>query len=131
MNISLHSSISYLKGRSKFDDMESPLAHIPPLYGKLVLDYEQERWGVSFDWRFNGRKELEDYAPGSSDNEEYATAEGSLAWQTFNLYANYDISDKLTFRLGMENLADIHYRPFSSGVSAPGRNLKIGVYGSF
>jgi hemoglobin/transferrin/lactoferrin receptor protein len=128
---SFNASINWLRGRSKLDGTESPLAHIPPIYGKVECQYEKSRWGIILNYTYNGKKKLEDFAPGSSDNEEYATPEGSLAWQTFNIYGHYSISDRLKLRIGAENLADIHYRPFSSGLSAAGRNLKVGIYGSF
>ena len=29
--------------------------------------------------------------------------------------------------IGLENIFDVHYRSFASGVSAPGRNLRLGL----
>ena len=61
-------------------------------------------------------------------NEGYA---GSLAWTTYNLYTEYKINDKFSLNLSLENISDLHYRPFSSGVSSAGRNFVIGLRGSF
>ena len=60
--------------------------------------------------------------------QDYA---GSLAWMTYNFYGDYKISDKFSINFGVENILDIHYRPFSSGVSAAGRNFIIGIRGNF
>ena len=129
--LSARGAVSWQRGRSTRSNVEQPLAHIPPLYGQFTLDYTQPKWSVSFKTIFNGRKKLEDFAPASSDNEEFATPEGSLAWATLNLYGSFSILDNLTVRGGIENMLDLHYRTFSSGLSAPGRNIKIGIYGSF
>ncbi len=56
---------------------------------------------------------------------------GTLAWTTYNFYSDYQINDKLAVNFAVENILDLHYRPFSSGVSSPGRNFVIGLRGSF
>ncbi len=56
---------------------------------------------------------------------------GSLAWTTYNIYTEYQINDKFSINLSVENIGDLHYRPFSSGVSSAGRNFIIGLRGSF
>ncbi len=56
---------------------------------------------------------------------------GSLAWTTYNFYSDYQINDKLAVNFAVENILNLHYRPFSSGVSSPGRNFVIGLRGSF
>ncbi len=65
---------------------------------------------------------------GTSCVEGYA---GSLAWTTYNVYTEYKFSDNLSMNLSVENIADLHYRPFSSGVSSAGRNFIIGLRANF
>ncbi len=65
---------------------------------------------------------------GTSCVEGYA---GSLAWTTYNIYTEYKFNDKFFMNLSIENIADLHYRPFSSGVSSAGRNFVIGLRASF
>lgn len=64
----------------------------------------------------------------SGCSEGYA---GSLAWMTYNFYGDYQINDKFSVNFGVENILDLHYRSFSSGVSAAGRNFIIGIRGKF
>jgi hemoglobin/transferrin/lactoferrin receptor protein len=45
------------------------------------------------------------------------------AWETYNIRANWQAHRNFNFSFAVENLLDLHYRTFSSGVSAPGRNL--------
>ena len=128
----LQSSFNFQHGRSEIDNAgEQPLAHIPPNYGKTSVAYAAKRWRAEFTIRYNGNKPLEDYAPGSSDNEDFATPIGALAWTTLNLYGSYQFTENFAVTLGLENIADLHYRMFSSGVSAPGRNFFVALTGSF
>ncbi len=119
-----------VKGES-FDaeDLQTPLGHIPPLYGKAELAYEKDRIKTKLAYRYNGPKPLEEFG-GSVDNPELATPEGSLAWQTWNLYGSYKFSDRYFLSLAIENVLDVHYRTFSSGVSAAGRNFILSVRGT-
>ena len=126
----LSGSITYTYGRAKLNESTRPLAHIPPVYGKIKLEYINNQWTIAGIMRFNGRKRLEDFAPDSSDNLEFATPEGSLAWVTYNLYSEFDISNEFSLQLAIENITDLHYRTFSSGVSAPGRNFIFSVLAS-
>ena len=128
----LKSDYSIQRGRSEdSDEVELPLAHIPPGYGKTSLAYQKDQWLVQLLLRYNAFKPIDQFAPGSSDNEDFATPEGSLGWTTINLYSQFEISEKLSFNLAVENIMDKHYRPFSSGISAPGRNFIIGLNWGF
>ena len=45
------------------------------------------------------------------------------AWMTFNVKGSYQLSDDLILQLGLENLTDRRYRPYSSGIAGAGLNL--------
>ena len=115
------------------DDEEAPLAHIPPTHGQLRLAYQRNRLTLAATARHNGWKRWEDYAPaGSSDNEDLAIpGVGTPAWTVYDLAATVELTPKLDLQLSVRNLGDAHYRPFSSGVSAPGRDFVVGVRGRF
>jgi hemoglobin/transferrin/lactoferrin receptor protein len=128
-NLSLKSSFNWVKGVNVTED--EPLGHIPPAYGQTSLSYETNKMELTFLTRYNGWKRLADYAPGSSDNLEFATPDGTPAWIIYNAYVKYAINPKITLNFAVENILDTHYRPFSSGVSAPGRNFILTVRNSF
>ena len=128
-NLELNSSFNWTKGKV-LEPQRRPLSHIPPIYGKVSIQYKAERWNLQYVSRYNAKKPIEDYGD-SSDNPEYATPEGALAWHTMNLYTHYDITDKIQLSVGLENILDTHYRQFASGVSAPGRNAIITLRGKF
>jgi len=129
---SILASTSYTKGTS-FDseDVSSPLAHIPPLYGHVTLSYQWSKvHQTRAVWRYNSTKPVDEYG-GSADNIENATVDGTPAWQTWNIYHRAQLTSSLRVSLSLENILDVHYRPFSSGVSAPGRNIQVTLGLSF
>lgn len=126
----MNANINYTRGQV-IDDNKTPLGHIPPLYGQLGLQYRRKQFSMNFLVRFNGNKPLKLYAPESEDNIEYALPTGTPAWFVINIYTTYRISKYFSLNLGIENLLDWHYRPFSSGVNASGQNIFIALRGSF
>jgi len=68
--------------------------------------------------------------PTGDANCEWGYA-GSLAWTTYNVYTEYKINDKFSMNISLENIGNIHYRPFSSGVSGAGLNFILGIKGTF
>ncbi len=156
--LQLEGQLHYTYGRRDFklnesESVEVPLDHIPPLYGQLQLNYRKSKWEAGIQWQFQARKELDDYAvsgiskqgetlvldrEGSSDNLDLTPLDpatgaftGSYGWAIWNLSGAYRIGQFARIRVRMENLLDLHYRPFSSGISAPGRNLVVGLYSWF
>jgi hemoglobin/transferrin/lactoferrin receptor protein len=52
---------------------------------------------------------------------------GTPSWSVLNLSSSYSWKEKTTLRAGIENIFDVHYREFASGISASGRSLMVGV----
>lgn len=129
-NIVFNYSFNYTKGRDITSSEHTALAHIPPIYGSAKLRYKKDRVSFSLRWNYNAVKKIEDFG-GMEDNPELATPVGSLSWNTFNVYSDYTLNDALTASLGLENIFDIAYRPFSSGLHAPGRNLILSLKAKF
>lgn len=121
--------INYTKGQEL--KTGAPLSHIPPLYGQLEWSYERRVFQTHFNIRFNGAKALKDYSNGSSENLDKALPEGTPAWFTINIYSSFRLNRLLNLDLGIENLLDWHYRPYGSGVSAPGINVIVALKGHF
>lgn len=101
-------------------------------------------YGVS-GAKLNSAGELELNREGSSDNIDKGymhyeqddngnpvlVFDGSFGWTTYNLYTSWQMTEKYALNFAVENITDIHYRPFSSGVSAAGRNFIITLRGKF
>ncbi len=122
----LRGNITYTEGRDLTNKV--PLDHIPPLYGNASLQYENAKFFAQADFLFNGMKKLTDYSPSGEDNQKYATPEGTPAWQTWNLRLGRQITKMLRLQLGIENISDLNYRTFASGINAPGRNVVVGLH---
>ena len=65
------------------------------------------------------------------DGQRTMACEGALAWSTLNLYTSFQLGKKITIDFAAENILDTHYRPFASGVSAPGRNFILTLRAQF
>lgn len=120
-------NISYTYGRIETPGKDIPLDHIPPVFGSVTFDYNRDKWHVAFNVLFNGWKRLKDYNPDGEDNLQYATPEGMPAWYTINLRGEYLLNSFFRLQGGIENILDIRYRTFSSGINAPGRNFYISL----
>jgi hemoglobin/transferrin/lactoferrin receptor protein len=64
-------------------------------------------------------------------NHMYATDSNgnpySPAWWTLNVKGLYRVKNFGTLNFGIENILDVRYRPYSSGIVAPGRNFIVGL----
>ena len=126
---SLRSVINWTKGNSL--DATTPLSHIPPTFGLLELSRKGAwmRWALSMHCAF--AKSAEDFGPGATDNLQEALPDGTPRWSTVNAEANVRMTDDLELRLSAMNVFDVHYRTFGSGMSAPGRNLRVTLSARF
>jgi hemoglobin/transferrin/lactoferrin receptor protein len=135
-NTIVAATYSYTKGRYINKDVngvnaEKPLDHIPPTYGRVGIKQDVKKFYAELFTVFNGWKRIEDYNLNGEDNEIYATKDGMPAWQIWNINTNYQASNKLSFSFQIENIADLNYRYFASGISALGRNYVVQARYSF
>lgn len=130
-NFVLSLSFNYTVGRVKTDSSDAPLDHIPPFMARTSFSYVNKKFNADFFVNFNGSKLLKNYSLGGEDNEQYATEMGMPAWFTVNLRAGYQIYKAISVQGGIDNIFDIQYRTFASGINAPGRNVFVSLKGSF
>jgi hemoglobin/transferrin/lactoferrin receptor protein len=135
-NTIVAATYSYTKGRYINKDVngvnaEKPLDHIPPTYGRVGIKQNVKKFSAELFTVFNGWKRMKDYNLNGEDNEIYATKDGMPAWQIWNINTNYQASNKLSFSFQIENIADLNYRYFASGISALGRNYVVQARYSF
>jgi hemoglobin/transferrin/lactoferrin receptor protein len=111
------------------DAANTPLDHIPPFVLRSGLDYSKDKFTSSFFIHYNGWKRIKDYNPSGEDNQQYAPTEGMPSWYTLNLKTSYRLNDNIQFLVSLDNLLDLQYRVFASGINGAGRNLSISVKG--
>jgi hemoglobin/transferrin/lactoferrin receptor protein len=131
--LSLRGDLNFIEALKS--DRYGPLPSISPVFGNLILNYQKESWMASLRYQFSDRKNPEDYSLGGEDRLDetplvsrtkgiYA---GTPAWSEFSIIYQYQWNNKINFNLGVDNIFDVHYRSFASGISAPGRNFKLGI----
>ena len=122
-------SINITEGRDLVED--EPLRHTTPMFGMLSIVYAKNKFRGEFYTRFNGKRAFEDLPPSERNKPHIYTSEGSPGWYTLNLRTSYQLSDYLGINCALENILDHHYRTYSSGISAPGRNLIVSIKANF
>ncbi len=111
---------TYQKGK---DSLAQPLDHIPPVFGQVSMRWNAKLWFVEAQILFNGQKDARDYSSSGEDNADKNPVIGNPAWQIFNLRGGFTHKSGLSVQFALENLLDLRYRYFASGVTAGGRSL--------
>ncbi len=125
-----------LKGHLTFtkgsDDSGNSLRHIPPIFGATDFYFEKDKLRLLINIEFNGEVSYNQLAP-SERNKSYLYVLNksglpySPSWRTYNFKGTYALSNKFLLSFAIENITDYRYRPYSSGISAPGRNFAAGL----
>lgn len=129
----LSSKFNFQKGEEELDDgTKSPSRHAAPWFGVTRLTYATKNVTLQFYSQYSGERSFSDLPQEEQGKPEiYAKdAEGkpySPGWYTFNFKANYQVDNRMIIGAGLENIGDQRYRPYSSGIVAPGRNLIISL----
>ena len=123
-------TVNYTKGTIILS--QAPLSHIPPIFGKISIARREKTWAIESFVLFNSAKSLADYGAGSSDNiSQSLNSTGTPSWWTWNIESQFELSEQVHAQIGVHNILDVHYKPFSSGISAPGRGLFVALHANF
>jgi hemoglobin/transferrin/lactoferrin receptor protein len=112
------------------------LRHAAPAYGNTRLIYNKAKLTLAAFVEYNGQFDFEDLAPSQQNNAFLYAADQNgnpyaPKWHTLNFSAQYKYSKSLQLNATLENITDQRYRPYSSGLSAPGRNLIVAATYTF
>lgn len=114
---------------TKGEDKEGlPMRHVPPTFGNSHFIYEGQKWFIDLYFSYNGKIAFSDLALDEIDKPHlYATDSNgnpySPSWWTMNLKTNFKVNNSVTISGGVENIFNKRYRPYSSGIVAPGINF--------
>ncbi len=131
------SQFNYQKGEEELDnESTSPLRHAAPWFGMTRLSYTIPKLNMQFYAMYSGEVSYENLsAEGRANDFIFAIdANGkpySPSWLTFNFKVLYQLNENLSLSTGVENLTDLRYRPYSSGIVAPGRNFIFALRANF
>lgn len=125
--------LNYQRGHEELDNGEkSPSRHAAPLFGRAAVGFTNTRLTTELFTTFQAECKAEDMPAEERDKTEiYALDENgnpySPAWITLNLRASYRLDNNFTIAATLENITDRRYRPYSCGISAPGRSITLSL----
>ncbi|HHT22142.1 MAG TPA: TonB-dependent receptor [Bacteroidales bacterium] len=134
---SASTDLNFQKGIEELDNGEkSPSRHAAPFFGVSRINYQHGKLKMQLNAQYQAEKSHEEMPhEEKSKTEIYAKDENgntfAPAWWTLNYHAQYQICKNLSITAGIENILDKRYRPYSSGISAPGRNFLISIKATF
>jgi hemoglobin/transferrin/lactoferrin receptor protein len=132
-----YSRFNYQRGEEELDDATtSPLRHAAPWFGVAHLTYTSTKLKLDLYTMYSGEVSYENMAEEERGKSYIYAMDGngdpySPAWATLNLKMMYQFSNHFTVSGGVENALDLRYRPYSSGIVAPGRNFVLSMRANF
>jgi hemoglobin/transferrin/lactoferrin receptor protein len=131
------SRYNYQRGFEEMDNGDiSPSRHAAPAFGLSALKYQYQKLNMQLYAMYSAEVSNEDLNIEEQGKPAiYAKDENgdpySPSWATLNFKVSYAISDYVQLIAGVENITDVRYRPYSSGMVAAGRNTIMAVKFNF
>ena len=132
-NLKAKLDLNVQKGVEELDNGSvAPMRHVAPSFGRLSFEYNEKDVKLILENEFSAGRSFEQLAD-SEIAKDFIYAkddEGNPyvpAWMIQNLRFNYALSNNLTFRTSVENVFNVLYRPYSSGISGAGRNFQFSL----
>lgn len=121
----------YNRSKGEYKD-SSPVRHVPPTFASIALKYKLKKLTSNLSVEYNGEISNSDLANSEKGKPHlYANDKNGLPyspkWICVNLNNSYQFRDNITLGFSIENIFDTSYRPYSSGISAPGRNFILSL----
>jgi hemoglobin/transferrin/lactoferrin receptor protein len=135
--LTLESTYNYQNGEEEMDDgATSPSRHAAPAFGLTRIGYEKGPLKFQVFVVYSAEVSFASLNPEERGKPEiYARdADGnpySPSWYTLNFKMSWQINQALLLGAGIENITDQRYRPYSSGLVAPGRNIVLSLRAGF
>ncbi|WP_245949322.1 TonB-dependent receptor plug domain-containing protein [Echinicola strongylocentroti] len=133
LHLNVSTRLNHQRGTEELDEGNvSPSRHAPPFFGRSAISYGHNKVNIELMAIYQGQRNFEDLAIGEQTKDEiYAKDENgnnySPSWYTINLKGTYAVSKNLLLTIGLENITDQRYRPYSAGISGPGRNFLVAL----
>jgi outer membrane receptor protein involved in Fe transport len=117
----IESSLTYTWGEAEDG---APLRHVTPVFGNTAIEFIKSDWTTRVDFYYSGGIPFAELAPREQAKAYIYSSEGALSWWILNFTLARKISNKADLQVIVENILDRQYRPYSSGISAPGLNFR-------
>jgi hemoglobin/transferrin/lactoferrin receptor protein len=130
------SQYSIVGGMEEDNGIEVPVRHVAPSFGNAHLIWEKNKLKCDAFINYNGELSFNSLAV-SEVRKAYLYAKDkngnpyAPSWYTINFRSQYEINKNTSLIVTLENITNQRYRPYSSGISAPGTNLILALKYSF
>ncbi|MGY6561477.1 MAG: TonB-dependent receptor [Luteibaculaceae bacterium] len=120
------------RGDEELDNgSRSALRHVAPAFALARLGYQKNKVRLEFFAIHNAEVPFRRLAFEEREKFPIYVTDGdgnlfSPSWYTLNIKAQYIINKNANVTVGIENIEDRRFRPYSSGLVAAGRNFTLG-----
>ncbi len=124
----LTSQYSIVDGTEEDNGIEVPVRHVAPSFGNTHFIFEKKKFKFDAFLDYNAELSFSQLAPSEIDKAYmYAKDKNgnpyAPSWHTLNFRSQYQINKETSIIATLENITNQRYRPYSSGISAPGTNF--------
>lgn len=127
------SQISVIGGsEEETNGVEVPVRHVAPIFGNAHLIWNNEKLKMDAFVIYNNELSSNQLAPSEAEKDYLYALDSdgnpyAPSWYTLNFRSQYQFTRAISLTATIENITNRRYRPYSSGISAPGTNLIIAV----
>ena len=112
--------------------VEVPVRHVAPAFGNSHFIWESDNLKLDAFAIYHHELSFNQLAPSEAEKAYlYALDENgnpySPSWYTLNLRSQYQFNDQISLTATIENITNQRYRPYSSGIAAPGTNVILAL----
>ena len=130
--LKLISQYNVIGGTEETDGLELPVRHVSPSFGNTHLVWQNKTLKADAFLDYNNSLSFNQLAPSEQEKAYLYALDGngnpySPSWYTLNLRTQYQLNKTTSVSASLENITDQRYRPYSSGISASGRNLIVAL----
>lgn len=127
-NLKLVSQYNIIGGTQEDNGLEFPVRHVAPNFGNTHFVWKKDKLQIDAFAEYNNELSFDQLATSEHDKDYiYALDTNgnpySPSWYTLNLRTQYQLSQSTSITAALENITDQRYLTYSSGITAPGRNL--------
>lgn len=128
----LLSQYNVIGGTQDNNGLELPVRHVVPNFGNTHVVWQKDKFQIDAFLEYNNELSFDQLAPSEQSKDFIYALDNNgnpyaPSWYTLNLRSQYRFSNSTTITAALENITDQRYLTYSSGITAPGRNLIVSL----